>query len=298
MQNGLFIYNPLSGDRRIPHQLDYIIQKAQKHKMCLTPYRIEDNNEQLAAVLQANKYDFVILSGGDGTLNTTVNFLLKNNYKLPIGFIPSGTCNDFARSLNLPASLSECLEIIFAGHTITVDIGVINDNIYFLNTCAGGLFVDVSFNTHDELKRNFGPLAYYLKALGEVAHKKSFPLKIKTDRDCFEDKALLFCILNGTNVGGFPNLLKDADISDGLMDIIIIKNCAHIDLANLFFRVLSREPINNKYALRLTAKECTIVGPDNVQLSVDGEKGPILPVKVKFLHQTLKVFVRQKELTK
>ncbi len=298
MQTGLFIYNPLSGDRRIPHQLDYIIQKAQKHEMCLTPYRIEDNNEQLAAVLQANKYDFVILSGGDGTLNTTVNFLLKNKYRLPIGFIPSGTCNDFARSLNLPASLSECLEIIFAGHTIAVDIGVINDNKYFLNTCAGGLFVDVSFNTHDELKRNFGPLAYYLKALGEVAHKKSFPLKIITDSDCFEDKALLFCILNGTDVGGFPNLLKDADISDGLMDIIIIKNCAHIDLANLFFRVLSREPINNKYALRLTTKECTIIGPDNVQLSVDGEKGPILPIKVKFLHQALKVFVRQKEFTK
>ena len=63
----------------------------------------------------------------------------------------------------------------------------------------------------------------------------------------------------------------------------MIKNCAHIDLANLFFRIISREQISNKYALRVKAKECTISGPENVILSIDGEKGPQLPVKVKFL---------------
>ena len=103
--------------------------------------------------------------------------------------------------------------------------------------------------------------------------------------------ALLFCILNGTHGGGFSNLLKDADISDGLMDIIIIKNCYHIDLANLFFRVLSQESLNNKNALRIKAKECFIEGPNDVYLSIDGEKGPSLPVQAKFLHKTLKVFV-------
>ncbi|MGI6606166.1 MAG: YegS/Rv2252/BmrU family lipid kinase [Peptococcia bacterium] len=292
MQHALFIYNPVSGNRNILHQLDYIIQTAQNKHICITPYRLEETNEQLLLILQRNCFDLIIISGGDGTLNTVVNLLLKNKYQLPVGFIPAGTCNDFARSLQLPVNIADCLDIIRAGHITGVDVGLINDEQYFLNTCAGGLFVDVSFNTDEELKRNFGPLAYYLKALGQVAHKKSFPLEISTDTESFTDKALLFCILNGTNAGGFPNILKDANLSDGMMDIVIIKNCAHIDLANLFFRILSREPVSNKYAVRFTSRECTIAGPDNVLLSVDGEKGPLLPVKIKFIPQALKVFVK------
>jgi len=238
-----------------------------------------------------NNFDFVIISGGDGTLNSSVNILQKNNYNLPLGIIPAGTCNDFANSLRIPNNIAACLDVIFSGKINEVDLGIINDELYFLNTTAGGLFVDVSFNTQDELKRNFGPLAYYLKALGEVAHKKPFPIKITTESECIQVKSLLFCILNGTQGGGFPNLIKDADISDGMMDIIIIKNCYHIDLANLFFRVLSQESLNNRHALRLKARECYIEGPDNVVLSVDGEKGPFLPVKVKFLHKSIRVFV-------
>lgn len=294
MKKAILIYNPFSGDRSISQQLDLILEKAQNYQVCLIPYRINGNKENLLSILETNNFDFAILSGGDGTLNTTVSFLLKNNYHFPLGILPAGTCNDFARSLNLPVNLNECLDIIFSGHTIAVDIGVINDEIYFLNTFAGGLFVDVSFNTQNELKKNFGPLAYYLKALGEVAHKKSFRLQIKTDTENIEEKALLFCILNGTHGGGFPNLIKDADITDGMMDIIIIKNCAHIDLANLFFRVLCQEEMNSKYAQRLTTKQCFISGPSSVHLSVDGEKGPALPVKVNFIQKALNVFVRKR----
>jgi len=292
MKKALMIYNPYSGGRGILHQLDFILKTAQEHNVCLIPYRVgSDNDASFLATLELNNFDFVIISGGDGTLNSSVNILQKNNYNLPLGIIPAGTCNDFANSLRIPNNIAACLDVIFSGKINEVDLGIINDELYFLNTTAGGLFVDVSFNTQDELKRNFGPLAYYLKALGEVAHKKPFPIKITTESECIQVKSLLFCILNGTQGGGFPNLIKDADISDGMMDIIIIKNCYHIDLANLFFRVLSQESLNNRHALRLKARECYIEGPDNVVLSVDGEKGPFLPVKVKFLHKSIRVFV-------
>ena len=292
MKKALFIYNPNSGGNRILQQLDLILQTAQENNVCLFPFRIDKHfNDSLLAILKLINFDFVIISGGDGTLNTTVNFLLKNNYNIPIGIIPAGTCNDFANSLRIPNNIVGCLNTIFTGKVLDVDLGIINDDLYLLNTCAGGLFVDVSFNTQDELKKNFGPLAYYLKALGEVAHKKSFPLKITTESESINVKSLLFCILNGTQGGGFSNLIKEADISDGMMDMVIIKNCYHIDLANLFFRVLSQESLNNKHALRLKAKECYIEGPEDVFLSVDGEKGPSLPVKIKFLQKKIKVFV-------
>jgi diacylglycerol kinase family enzyme len=121
---------------------------------------------------------------------------------------------------------------------------------------------------------------------------KAFNIKLTTDNEVIEEKALLFCVLNGTQGGGFPNLIKDANITDGFMDIILIKKCAHIDLAHLFFRVLNQEAINNKYVLRIKTKQCKIEGNNNVQLSVDGEKGPLLPVKIDFHQKVLKVFVK------
>ncbi|MDD2400981.1 MAG: YegS/Rv2252/BmrU family lipid kinase [Clostridia bacterium] len=292
MKKAIFIYNPFSGNRSNINNLDFVLEYALKHDTYLIPYRIEGLNARLYEILENNEFDFAIISGGDGTLNSIANILLQNKFNLPIGIIPSGTCNDFALSLGIPGNIEKSLDIIFSGNIMEVDVGLINDDKYFLNSCAGGLFVDVSFNTNSELKKNFGPLAYYLKALSEVTHMKSFNLKLNTDTGVIEEDALLFFILNGTYGGGFANLINDADISDGLMDIILIKKCAHIDLANLFFNVLTQESVNNKYALRLKTKQCEIEGYNNVQLSVDGEKGPMLPVKIRFLHRALSVFVK------
>ena len=112
MQKALLIYNPYSGDRSILHQLDYILKKAQENQVILFPYRIDKNSNQFLTTLKLNQFDFVILSGGDGTLHTIINFFLKNNYQIPIGIIPAGTCNDFASSLQIPTSLEDCLKVI------------------------------------------------------------------------------------------------------------------------------------------------------------------------------------------
>ncbi|QNB45010.1 YegS/Rv2252/BmrU family lipid kinase [Thermanaerosceptrum fracticalcis] len=293
MDRALFVYNPLSGDRTIPTRLDYLINRFQQNNILLQPYRLTKNEpDKLPHILAENDFAFFLVSGGDGTLNSVLNILLKNGLNKPIGLLPFGTCNDFARSLNLPVNLNECLNVIFSGKTVDVDAGLINEERFFFSTCAGGLFVDVSFKTHDELKKNFGPFAYYLKALSEVAHMKCFPLKIETEAETIEENVLLFLILNGTHGGGFANLIKDADISDGLMDIVLIKNCAHIDLANLFFRVLSRESLNDKNVTILKSRTCKISGSSEVLLSVDGEKGPALPINVRFINKALKVFVK------
>jgi diacylglycerol kinase family enzyme len=101
----------------------------------------------------------------------------------------------------------------------------------------------------------------------------------------------MFVIINGRHVAGFNNILKDADYSDGLMDIALIKNCKHIDLASIFFKVLSNESISSKNVITLKAKSCEIMADKDMVLSVDGEKGPNLPVKIKFIKKALKVFV-------
>ena len=88
------------------------------------------------------------------------------------------------------------------------------------------------------------------------------------------------------------NIVDSADYTDGLMDIVLVKDCSHIDLAGIFFSVLSNSGINNKNVIIITTNSCTINGPQDIVLSIDGEKGPCLPVSVRFINKALKEFTR------
>jgi YegS/Rv2252/BmrU family lipid kinase len=282
MDRGLLIYNPFSGDQRIIQKLDYIIERFQNEGILLQPCRIMTNCEQyITALMAQDGWKYIISSGGDGTLNFVSNIMLKNNVNVPLGIIPTGTCNDFASILNLPTNLRECIDVILDGKTVEVDVGLANDELYFLSSCAGGIFVDVSFNTDNELKKSLGAFAYYLRAIGEMANMKPFRVTIQTDKEVLEEDILLFA-----------NIVNSADYTDGFMDIVLVKNCSHIDLAGIFFSVLSNSGINNKNVIIITTDRCTISGSQDIVLSIDGEKGPCLPVNVSFINKALKVFTR------
>jgi len=293
LRNALFVYNPISGGHKIPHELDYILASFQKNGILVQPYRIIDmNNEYLVSALKSGVYDFVVASGGDGTINFVANILLDNQIKMPIGIIPSGTCNDFAKCLGIN-SLKESIRIILEGKTLDCDVGHINNSHYFLSTFAGGNFVDVSFSTNSDLKKNFGPFAYYLKGLSEVANIKSFDLKVVADERIVEGKFILFLVVNGKQAAGFPNLLNDADFTDGYMDIILVKKCSNINLASIFFKVLSKESMNDKNVIILKTKKCELTSKSPIALTVDGEKSELFPASIEFKHKLLEVFVPQ-----
>lgn len=292
MKRAVFIYNPLSGDRSISGKLDHIIERFQQRNILISPYRIDVNTAKvLPNLLNKNEFDFAVVSGGDGTLNSIIDIILKNKPKLPVGIIPSGTCNDLARCLDLTPNINHCIDVILAGNLKAIDVGLIDENRYFLSCCAGGLFVDVSFNTDNELKKNFGPLAYYLKALSDVVNVKHFNIKIKTETEFFDEDILLFMILNGKNAAGFTNIISEADITDGLMDIILIKYCSHIDLASLFFNVLSNDSLENQNVIKIQTSECIIECDSKIGISIDGEDGGKSPYKISFVKQLLNVFV-------
>lgn len=293
MKKVLLIYNPLSGNRSVPKKLDYIIGRFLEHDLLAVPFRIDGNcEEKLKHILTADDYSHVVVSGGDGTVNMTAGMLLRSGIDIPMGIIPAGTCNDFARSLNIPSDVKKCLDIILAGNTAKIDAGIINGSKYCLNTCAGGNFVDVSYNTSSEFKKNFGPLAYYIKGLGEFSSLKPVKLKITTDTEIVEDEFWLFLILNGKHAAGLYNLVGEADLSDGFMDILLLKNCLPIEIAGLLFKVLNNDFINDRNVMWLRTQSCTIEGDKSFSLSVDGEKWESLPANIRFLQQILSVFVK------
>ncbi len=293
MDKVLLIYNPLSGNRSIPKKLDYLIGRFYEKDLMMVPFRIEGECEnKLKSILADDTYKYAVVSGGDGTVNMTASVLLKSGLGMPMGIIPSGTCNDFARSLGIPSDVKKCMDIILDGNVSLIDAGLINNEKYCLNTCAGGNFVDVSYNTSSEFKRNFGPLAYYIKGLGEFSNLKPVYLKITTDNEIIEDDFWLFIIMNGKHAAGFSNLVE-ADLSDGFMDILLLKNCLPIELAGLLFRALNNDFVNDRNVLWLRTQKCTIEGEKGFSLSVDGEQWNSLPINIRFLQRILKVFVNK-----
>jgi len=287
----LLVYNPLSGHRSVPKRLDDIISRFMDNDIMVIPYRIfNEDQDKLLNILKNDDFHAVIISGGDGTVNTVINTMLKNDINLPLGIIPSGTCNDFARSLNIPIDLNKCLDIILEGNITEVDVGLINNEKYFFNTCAGGVFVDVSYSTSGELKKNLGPLAYYLKGVSEVANLKPIRLRIEADNETVEQDFILFVILNGKHVAGFTNINEEADLSDGFMDIILIKYCLHIELVGMLLKVISQDFLNDKNVMWIRTSKCKIYGPDDFSLSVDGERWKTLPISVEFINKKLKIF--------
>lgn len=293
MKKVLFAYNPLSGNRVVPKKLDYIIGRFLENGMLAVPYRLDgEYGAGFGKALVMDEYSSVVVSGGDGTINMVAGAILSAGLDIPLGIIPGGTCNDFARSLSIPVDLKKSLDIILAGNVVKVDAGLINGEKYCLNTCAGGKFVDVSYNTSNEFKKNFGPLAYYLTALGEVTALKTINLRLTTDDETVEGDFLLFLILNGKHAAGLSNLIGAADFSDGYMDILLLKSCLHIEMAGLLFKVLNNDFINDKNVKWLRTKNCTVEGDTSFHLSVDGEKWKTLPISMQFIRQILKVYVK------
>lgn len=293
MKKAILIYNPKSGARFIANKLNYIFESFQKKDILVQPYILDvAKYHELIILLQREMYDFAVVAGGDGTVNFVANLLLKSGVDIPLGVIPAGTCNDFAACINVPAKFESSLDIILKGKVKKVDVGILNKDKYFLNSYAGGVFADVSFKTEDELKKSLGAFAYYIKALSEMKNIKSFNLKIKTDKEEINEEAILFFISNGKSIAGFPNIIKKASITDGMMDIAIIKKCSHIDLVALLFKILNGTQENNPNIRFLRVKKCLIETDREIQVTVDGEKGEPLPVVIEFQNRVLKVFTK------
>ena len=105
------------------------------------------------------QYDLVACSGGDGTLDEVVTGMMKREKKVPIGYIPAGTTNDFASSLHISKNMLEAADTVVNGVPFACDVGVFNQD-YFVYIAAFGLFTDVSYETKQSMKNVLGHLAY------------------------------------------------------------------------------------------------------------------------------------------
>jgi len=295
MKSVLLIYNPKSGNTTFKNELDEFLEVFNKMeydvRICrtLSKLSIDDyiqNNDM-------DSFDFVFVAGGDGTVNEVINSLQNKNIDIPIGIIPAGTANDFARYLNIPFQYDKCFDVLSQMKVEEVDLGKVNDK-YFINICCGGLFTNVSQNIDVELKNTLGKMAYYIKGAEQLPTFKPTKLKITTDYETYVDEFILFVVLNSTGAGGFDKLSTNANISDGLFEFIGVRSIKRVtDVPRLLMNLIIGEHLDDKNILYLKKDNFGIecVDPNHLleESDIDGESGPQLPLDIKVIHKGLRV---------
>lgn len=282
MKKVKFIYNPNSGERKITHELDKIIQIYQQYNYIVVPFRLCKSIPISDAFSDMEyNYDHILISGGDGTVDLIVNAMKELNINTPIGILPSGTANDFAKAVNIPFDPEDAIEKIVNSKPKKIDIGKINDK-YFINVASAGMFTDVSQKINPDLKNSIGKVSYYIKGIEEALYMRKFNIEVKSNEVEYNGDMYLMLIFNGKTAGNI-NLAYKAEVDDGLLDVIIVKKVLLPNMLPLFINILKGEHLegyNKNEILYFKTDKLKIDCKDNLITDIDGEKGPDFPLEI------------------
>lgn len=288
------IYNSGAGQSKFKYFLDPIIEKFMQNDFAVTVFRADVNTNLYEFLKDSNNEDLygIVVAGGDGTINRVVNIMMREHIDVPVGVIPAGTSNDFAKHINMPQNFVECIDKILTGNVQEVDVGLANDK-YFINICSAGIFTSAPQKTDMNLKNAIGKLSYFITGVEQVFEFKPFSVRIETETDIIIENVMLFLIFNGSSCGGMDKFTDGASIQDGLLDVVIIKECTFAEASVLLPKVLTGNHFEDKNVIYLREKwlkinktKGKVDDPD-----VDGESGLKFPLEVKCIEKGLKMFL-------
>lgn len=274
MKNLLFIVNPSAGRKHIKSKLFEIVDLFVKAEYNVRVYPTQAKEDAIRIVSEEGwLYDLIVCAGGDGTLDEVVTGCMKCGCDTPIGYIPCGTTNDFARSLGIPKDPIRAAKRIVKYSPKPIDVGSFNGD-YFIYVAAFGAFTDVTYTTPQGYKNYLGHAAYVLEGIKSVPSLTSYHLKIEYDDNIIEDDFFIGMITNSLTVGGFPNPnSKIAEFDDGMYEALLVKYPTNpIDLQATVTAYLMGE-FNPEYMYQFKAKKIIIESPEAITWTLDGEFG-------------------------
>ncbi len=292
----LFIFNPCSGKGQIKNKLMNVIDIMVKAGYEVTVHATQDREDAKRKVEEeAANYDLVICSGGDGTLDEAVTGMMQSEKKVPLGYIPAGSTNDFANSLKIPKDIVKAAHVAVEGRKFPVDVGYFNGDS-FIYIAAFGLFTDVSYQTSQELKNVLGHAAYILEGAKRLHNIPSYKMRVEYDGNVIEDEFAYGMITNSVSVGGFKKLTgKNVLLDDGLFEVTLIRMPRNPVEWNEILGCLAN--LKDDSDLIYTFKtDCVKFLPEDViPWTLDGEfGGEHKNVIVKNVHQALEIMVKNK----
>ena len=292
----LIIFNPKAAHGRSVRKLKEIKAKFESlnihTKFIATTH--PGHAKELVATTVLSNFDGVIAAGGDGTVFEVLNGLYEHPKpaRVPLGLLPIGTGNAFARELGLqPANWSDAIDIVHRQRLREVDVGFVNSadgSYYFLNIVLMGFAVDASISAR-KLKY-FGNAAYTLATLWQVLKLKSYPLVMKVDGRVVRSDNVFVTISNSRYTGTHFLIAPDASIDDGQLDITVLQKLSRLRILKLFPTIYSGRHVEYSEISNLKGARISIQSPQTMLLGPDGEFYGCSPAEISCLHRDLNIF--------
>lgn len=273
-KRALFVYNPRAGKAMIRSKLSDILELLEQGGY-ETMVRPTTKRGDACTYVQecAPETELVVCSGGDGTLDEVVTGILAGGKKIPIGYIPAGSTNDFGISLRLPKNMIRAAEIVVTGRDFPCDVGAFNDDV-FVYIAAFGLFTEVSYETDQDIKNVLGHMAYLLEGVKRLSAIRSYPLKVTYEDQVIEDEFIFGMITNSVSVGGFKQITgKNVELDDGVFEVTLIRMPKNPMELNAVMAALLNRDINADCMLYFRTQQVSIESREPIAWTLDGEYG-------------------------
>ncbi len=294
----LFIMNPAAGQKRAAKYLADILTLFSNEGFETIAYmtRAKGDATEIAAE-NAHRADIVVCSGGDGTLNEVITGMLQSGTKKPIGYIPSGSTNDFANSLGLSKNILQAAKMAVCGTPKTLDAGKFGDK-YFSYVASFGAFTKASYSTSQSVKNALGHLAYILEGIKDIPNIKPIHARFEADDKVFEGDYIFCAVSNSTSVGGIFNLSKDdVSLNDGMLEVMLVKSPKNPnELSRIIFAFTNKTYASCDLIDFVSAKKINVVTDIEVPWTIDGEYGDTqTEITIENLYHAIEVMGKREE---
>ncbi len=298
MKKALFVFNLRSGKGMIKSKIADVLDTLVKAGYEVTAHPTQESADAKRLVEErAGEYDLVVCSGGDGTLDETVTGMIRGGHHVPIGYIPTGSTNDFGATLKIPKNITKAAEIAAYGEDFACDIGKFNDDS-FIYIAAFGLFTDISYGTSQQMKNAFGHAAYLFELAKQFGRPiPGYAMRVEVNGEVLEDRFSYGMITNSSSVGGIKDLSgKNVDLADGLLEVTLVREPQNpLELNEILTRLANLIP-ESRLVHAVKTERLTLRAEEPMAWTIDGEYGgTFTEVEISCQKQAVDFRVRKKK---
>lgn len=271
----LLIVNPVAGRLRARSALFEIVEVFSAEGLDVN-VRISQKRGHARALAQAarhDQYEKIVCVGGDGTLNEVITGIVRSGEGIPLGYIPLGSTNDFANSLKLSRDVAQAARAAIEGSPCVLDVGAFGNERIFSYIASFGMFTAASYNAPQSTKNALGHFAYILEGIKDIVNIRPFHMVVETQEARREDDYIFGAVANSTSIAGIVHLDSEiVDMSDGLFEIMLVKNIRSPNDLNLVLGSIMNSDFNNKMFDFIRAPEVKFTVDQKMMWSIDGEE--------------------------
>ncbi len=293
MKKAILIYNPKSGNQKFEDKLDFVLDSLKGDYGDVSVYRTTYPGHaiELASKACEERYEMLIIVGGDGTFNECVNGMMDHEYRPTIGYIPAGTCCDIGMSLGLSKNVEKATKNILNNTRAKMDI-VKSNNRYFCYVSGNGAFIDISYVTDSNLKKKIGYLAYLIRGAVEMFTIPKMKMKIRHDHGYDSGTYSLVLIINSKRVAGI-NMIYKPCLDDGLVDVVLYRSLPPFN--SLIYIISMILPFwSTPLVRRFKSSHLKIKTNTKARWNIDGESGGTGNQYIEVAKQAIEIIIPDK----